>query len=148
MNYMIESSLFLIDTNILVYAYYKTDPKKHIIANRLLEKCWKKEIKYIVSIQNLVELFFVITEKVESPIEFDKAKQIIIDITKFPNWIVINYDKKTILNAVNIKIEGKTSFWDSLLIATMLENNIFNIYTENEKYFNKIKNINVINPFK
>ncbi len=37
------------------------------------------------------------------------------------------------------------SFWDSLLAATMKENNIFNIYTENIKDF-KVPWINAINP--
>ena len=145
---MIETKMFLIDTNILIYAYDKSDLKKHSIANAILEKCWKEQIKLVVSIQNLVEFFFNITEKIRNPIESDKAKQIILDIIDFPSWIIIRYNEETIKKAIDIKINDNTSFWDSLLIATMLENNIFNIYTENEKDFIKVKSINVINPFK
>ena len=38
------------------------------------------------------------------------------------------------------------SFWDSLIAATMIENNILSIYTEKEKDF-KVPSLNVINPF-
>jgi predicted nucleic acid-binding protein len=32
----------------------------------------------------------------------------------------------------------KMSFWDSLIAATMIENGILNIYTENSKDFNNM----------
>lgn len=143
-----SEDLFFIDTNLLVYAYHKGEIKKHLISNKLLEKCWKREIKYFTSSQNLAEFLYVVTEKIEKPLELEDAKKIINDIINFSNWVVLSYNKKTILKAMDIKILNNMHFWDALLIATMLENNIFNIYTENEKDFIKVKNINAINPFK
>lgn len=139
--------VFLVDTNVLVYAYDKSDSKKHFVANKLLQKCWNREINYAISVQNLAEFFFIVTEKIKN-LELNIAKQIVKDIIRFPNWIVVNYNKETILNAIDIKIMNRNTFWDALIIATMLENSVFNIYTENEKDFNNIKNITVVNPFK
>jgi len=141
-------NLLLIDTNILVYAYDAEDVKKHFIASKLLEKCWKGQASYTLSIQNLAEFFFIIIEKVKNPLECDVAKQIVEDIIHSPHWNVIKYDAKTIVHASNIKLANKIHFWDALLIATMLENDVYTIYTENEKDFGKVKQISVVNPFK
>ena len=142
-----KDEFFLVDTNILVYAYDKSDIKKHLICSKIIEKCWNEDVKYTISIQNLVEFFSIVTSKIKKPLDEITAKGIVDDIINFPNWIILNYNKTTIIRAINIKINNKTSFWDSLLIARMLENNVFNIYTENEKDFNKVNNINVVNPF-
>jgi len=40
----------------------------------------------------------------------------------------------------------KVHFWDALIAATMIENNVFTIFTENTKDFKKIKGITAINP--
>ena len=40
----------------------------------------------------------------------------------------------------------KMQFWDAMLAATMMENNVSTIYTEDE-IFGKIEGINAINPF-
>jgi predicted nucleic acid-binding protein len=40
------------------------------------------------------------------------------------------------------------NFWDALIVATMEENSIDTIITENEKDFKKVKWIKTINPFK
>jgi predicted nucleic acid-binding protein len=42
----------------------------------------------------------------------------------------------------------KIPFWDALIVATMEENSIDTIITENEKDFKKVKWIKTINPFK
>jgi len=143
-----SEDLFFIDTNLLVYAYHKGEIKKHLVSNKLLEKCWKREVKYFTSSQNLAEFFYVVTEKIENPLKLEEVKKIINDIINFSNWEVLSYNKTTMLKAMDIKILNNMHFWDALLIATMLENNVLNIYTENEKDFIKVKNITVVNPFK
>ncbi|WP_304840718.1 hypothetical protein [Methanocalculus sp.] len=42
--------------------------------------------------------------------------------------------------------QHKLHFWDALLVATMVENHIHTIYTE-DAHFRKIPGITVINPF-
>ncbi|MDP3918811.1 MAG: PIN domain-containing protein [Nanoarchaeota archaeon] len=141
----IKDKLSLIDSNILVYAYNTTDKKKHNIAKKLLERCWEKEIKLTISAQNLAEFYVVVTEKVPNPLTIKEAEQIILDITKFSHWIVLHYDSNTLLKAISI--QKSKHFWDTLIVATMIENNVFQIYTENIKDFNKFKELTVINPF-
>ena len=61
---------------------------------------------------------------------------------------IINYHGKTVVNALQLSSNYKIHFFDALIVATMEENSIYEIITENEKDFNKISNIRITNPFK
>ena len=143
-----NDDLFFIDTNILVYAFDSLEKIKQKKAFDILDKCFKMETRYMLSSQNLAEFFSVVTKKIQNPISVEEAKNILIRIIELKGFIKLNYNQGTIIRAIKLLEKENLKFWDSLLIATMLENDVFNIYTENEKDFNKIKNINVINPFK
>ena len=139
------SELKLLDSNILVYAYDKSETKKHPIARELVKERWKKE-DTVLSIQNLAEFYSVITSKIERPLEIDKAKQIVLDYIN--GFEILHYSEKTIVEAINVQAIYKIPFWDALIVGTMEENSIDTIITENEKDFKKVKWIKTINPFR
>lgn len=58
----------------------------------------------------------------------------------------MDYGARTILAAIDINRTYKVHYWDALIAATMRENNIFCIYTENGD-FDSIPWLTVINPF-
>lgn len=140
-----DSELFLVDTNILVYSYDKDEPAKRDKAEKLLSKCFSGDAFLAISNQNLAEFVYVTTRK--SKLSFAQAKINVDDISNSKNFKKINYDAETVLSAIEIANEFKTSFWDALLAATMRENGIFNIYTENVNDF-KMPWINAVNPLK
>ena len=145
MSFMIENNtVFLIDTNILVYAYTDSDPQKQSIALQLLEKCWKREVIYAVSLQNLAEFFVVITKKVSRPIPAEHAHKVISDILHYSHWRVIKSSQNTLLQATR---KENAHFWDALLAETMLENGITHLYTENMKDFSTLEYVQTKNPF-
>lgn len=135
---------FLLDSNILIYNYDTSDPKKHKIAKNLVDRCWKNGEKFALSTQNLSEFFSVTTTK--KFLSKKDAAAVLSDIVKFSAWIKIRFGHKTVLEAAKISDEHNMSYWDSLLAATMKQNGIFNIYTENTKDF-KVPWLAVINPF-
>ncbi len=139
--------IFLIDTNILVYAWDTADPKKQNIAKEILEKCWKKEITYAISSQNLAEFFVVMTKKIPNKMPLEQVEQIINDIILFSHWKVVHYDAETIQKAMEYYKKTKKHFWDAVIVATMKKSGIRNICTENEKDFDVFENIKAINPF-
>ena len=141
---MIGNKLFLIDTNILVYAIDKQEGSKNLKAKELINRCWQGKDNFVVSAQNLAEFVFVSTTKAK--LDFEQAKVMVGFIIEFVGFIKINYSAETVLSAIDIADEFKMSFWDSLLAATMRENGIFNIYTENAKDF-KMPWIKAVNPF-
>ena len=142
---MTESELFLLDTNILVYAYDKDEYVKSEKAEDLLSKCFLGEINLAISNQNLAEFVYATTRK--SKLSFDQAMVNVKDIFNTKTFRKVNYTARTIISAIEIAEEFKTSFWDSLLAATMRENGIFNIYTENVNDF-KMPWIKAVNPLK
>jgi len=141
-----SDEIWLIDTNILVYAYDRSEGKKHELCKRLVNKCWKLWDKYSISTQILSEFYVVITKKIENPVPMETAKGIIADIIEFQNWIVVDYNARTILSAIDMNIDYGIHYWDALIVATMQANNIFCIYTENGD-FESIPWLKVINPF-
>ncbi|MEK6984729.1 MAG: PIN domain-containing protein [Nanoarchaeota archaeon] len=138
------NGFFLVDSNILVYAYDRNGSLRKKYAEELISKCFDNKISLAVSNQNLAEFVSVITKKAK--LSFEQAKVEVKDLINSNGFIKINYSSKTILSAIDIANEFKMSFWDSLLAATMKENGIFNIYTENAKDF-KMPWINAVNPF-
>ncbi len=95
-----------------------------------------------ISIQNLKELANVMFKRTN--LGKDEIKKYIL---KFANefQLIIELPTDT-LNAITIS--NRKNFYDSLLVATMLKNNITTIITENEKDFEEFNGIRAINPFK
>jgi predicted nucleic acid-binding protein len=134
---------FLIDTNILVYAFTNIDSKKQKNAKEIIYKARDLGFGYI-SKQNIIEL-------IDTNRKFSKNlsnKELDKIITGLESLKIIDYNTTTIKKALDIQTQTNISFFDSLIIQTMIENNIYLIYTENEKDFRKTKQISVINPFK
>jgi len=136
----------LIDTNILVYAYDTSEGIKHEVSKNLLIQVWETG-GGIVCLQNLMEFFVVITQKVENPIDVAEAKTIVEDILKSDNWRIIDRDEDTFLSAIDIVSKHKVHLWDAVIGACMKENEITEIVTENKKDFEKIPDIKVIVSF-
>jgi predicted nucleic acid-binding protein len=137
--------LQLIDTNILVYAYDKSDLKKHKLAKEAVKAAWLTQ-SGVLSIQNLAEFYSIITRKIQKPVSISQAKQIILDLSE--GFEILKYSEQTIISAINNQMIYKIPFWDSLIVATMEENGVDTIITENEKDFKKVEWLNVINPFR
>lgn len=141
---MTESNeIFLIDSNILVYAYEEQASFKKEKAQELIIKIIKENNVCAVSSQNLAEMASAFIVKGKCNLEL--IGKVVEDINKSKNFLKISYNLKTINFALNIHKNFKIPFWDALIIATMKENNIPNIYTENIKDF-KFEGIKVINP--
>lgn len=136
--------LFLIDSNILVYAYEKEESAKKDKAKKLLQECLYGRRQFAISNQNLAEFAFVSTSK--GKLSIDEVSNFVIKMSQFEGYKKVNYRNETIAFALDIVQQFKMSFWDSLLAATMRENGIFNIYTENVKDF-KMPWIKAVNPF-
>lgn len=146
---MNTSTVNLIDTNILAYANNK-DSQFHTTCLTLVEKAINGEIEAVVAIQNLTELYAVITDKrrVEHPLSPQKAKEL-IEFYKQSNIRVIT----PTITTINILVEliekhkpNSQSIFDYLLAATMIDNSIYGIYTVNSEHFKHFDSIKIINP--
>ncbi len=138
----------VVDTNIVVYAYDTFDKKKHESCKALIEAGFRGELKLAVSNQILAELFFVLTRKLKNPFSPEDAEAIVTGIADSTNWTKISYTHETTKKAVSISKNSSAPFWDALIAATALENDISQIFTENTKDFEKIQKMSAKNPMK
>lgn len=135
----------LVDTNILVYAALEEQGKKHkIAADEISSLILGKQMA--VSIQNLAELSRVLLEKTKPAPEPGNFKRVLFGYSRCAQ--VLSYSEFSLVNAASIKDRQGLHFFDALLVATMEENNISNILTENTRDFESITWINAVNPFK
>jgi predicted nucleic acid-binding protein len=142
-----NDELTLIDTNVLVHAYGVVDQRKHEQALAWITRIWEGE-QAATTLQNLCEFFFVVTRKVAKPLSHAQVQAVLSGILTGSQWTKLDRDPQTVLKAIDLVKLYRTSIWDALIAASMLENNVSKILTENERDFQRIPSITVINPFK
>jgi len=136
----------MIDTNIIAYAYDEFEIKKREKCKDLIGRAFNENIEFCVTNQILGELFNTLTENFRKPVSVENAEIIVNSIIDSDNWLKINYSYKTVGRAISLFKKYKVHFWDALIAATMIENDISVIYTENEKDFKKIPGLEIVNP--
>ncbi len=133
---------FFFDTNVLVYAYTKANRDKQQKAKLLLQTSIGKII--IISAQVINEFYSVMQR---NKVEHNQIKNDIFEMSKLFNISDINF--KLIKKALTIKESYHFSLWDSLIIASALQNNCTILYTEDMQHNQIIEDtLKIINPFK
>ena len=131
-----KDKLFL-DSNIILYAFGEKGHEKEI-AKDLIRK------RPLITIQVVNEIINVLLRKFNFSV--DKTKEI-LNFLKFKTEIRL-LNLQTIDSALHIKEKYKYSFWDSLIIASALENECLILYTEDLQHEQVIEGkLKIINPF-
>ncbi len=132
-----------LDTNVLVYVIDHSDEEKCGIAKDILSRAFEGKFPAVVSNQVLSEAYTTLARRNVPEKDAFGFVQALLDpaIGKF------DYSTKTVIAAVKISQQAKVHFWDALIAATMLENGVFEIITENCKDFAKIPGIRARSPF-
>jgi len=131
-----------IDSNIFVYAYTGDDEQKHLIARNLLRNnVLKNEI--VLSVQILNEFYSVMARYKYPHNEIKSCFNEIIEQVK-----VMPLELETIKRCFFIREIYSYSWWDSLVLASALENDCSILYSE-DLQCNQIieKKLRIINPF-
>lgn len=110
-----------LDTNILVYAYSKTELEKQRVARDLV-----LNNNSFISSQVLQELTNTLTRKFN--VDFDSAITTLIECCK--NYNLHINTQTTILQACSIAKRYRYSFYDSLIISAALETGCSKLYSE------------------
>ena len=131
------------DTNILIYAFDIDEKVKHLKAKTLFNSVCNGELKGLLSIQNLTELFywFIRSKKVS----LEVAESIVNDFIESKQWIVKDLDANRLKLGMNITKKYKVHFWDALICANAVLEGVDEIYTENIGDY-KSELIKAINP--
>jgi predicted nucleic acid-binding protein len=133
---------YFIDTNILVYSLLENGSQKHILSVKLMESL--KENYIFISTQVLNEIYVSLQKNKVDESEIEKSITKLIDICN-----VSFHEIETIKYSWKIRRKYSYSYWDSLIIASALENNCKALYTEDMQDGQIIEDkLTIINPFK
>lgn len=130
-----------IDTNILIYAVSRNSPKCEVARKLLLENTER----ITVSSQVIGEFINICDKK-----NIMAQEQAFSYAEEFMEVFSLSGIKKNdIKSAMGIKKRYKYSYWDSLIIASALENNCAVLYTEDLQHDQIIEEkLRILNPFK
>jgi predicted nucleic acid-binding protein len=131
-----------IDTDIFVYAIDAEAKQKHKSALHFLY--WiEKEEKIHVSNQIVKELTDTAIRR-----EIFNEAQLVSYLDAFSGHRLSVISLKKTKESVRIKHSYQLSFYDSLIVATAIENNCTKLYSENLNNGQSIEGLKIINPFK
>ena len=131
------------DTNILVYGFDASDPRKHEISSHLIIQAFEQGTG-VISAQVLKEFYITVTKKIARTMAPDKAEQVIRD---FALWRVVETNVPLILRGIRIHMENRISFWDAMIVAAAKKADCPILYTEDLGHGVIIAGILVHNPF-
>jgi len=129
-----------IDTNLLIYLVKDNTGKAEIVAETL-----ETNGHIYISTQVINEFCNVAIKKLGIP-----KSEILLSIDKFTEKFTVSHlSVNTIKIALHIQEKYNFSYYDSLIIASTLENNGSIHYTEDMQHHQIIENsLTIINPFK
>ncbi|MCU7837418.1 MAG: PIN domain-containing protein [gamma proteobacterium symbiont of Taylorina sp.] len=129
-----------IDLNIILYAYSKTETKKADIANNLI---FGSDNIYI-SKQVTNEVINILCKKFK--LRTDDIINVILELDN--KFSILDFSLITQINALKIKEKYQFQFYDSLIIATAIENNCSTLFSEDMQHKQIIEDcLQIINLF-
>jgi predicted nucleic acid-binding protein len=132
-----------VDTNVLVYAFDKSDSPKKRLAQRLMNELME-ENRLRVSTQVLQELFVTLTRKVSQRCSTEEALMVLDDLTAWPVTVV---DYAAIRNAAALSGQAQLSFWDALVVVAARQAGAAVLYSEDLNDGQEILGVRISNPF-
>ncbi len=130
-----------LDTNILIYTYSEDEKEKQSIANALLEENLGH---IVVSTQVINELVNILLKKFK--IHSLTIENAIFEIDNV--FDIVLFTLTTQIKAIKIKEKYKLQYYDSLIIATAIENGCTVLFSEDMQHGQVIENVlKIINPF-
>ena len=146
------NKIFL-DTNVLVSAI-DTTRENHKKVISLIEKIKEKEVQGFISTQIIGEFYVSLTRSfggINAPLTPEEAGKEIEEMLSSGIFTVLPITelilRKALILASDKGIKG-INFWDVVVVATMLENEISILYTENVKDFKKFNQLITIKNVK
>lgn len=136
-----QDKIFL-DTNIIIYAFSEDEVEKQSVALGLLDR---QDDNVLISKQVINELANILLKKFK--LSSNQVEAAVLELDTIVN--IVDFDLSTQIKALHIKDKYNLQFYDSLIIATALENRCTILYSEDMHHDLLIENrLKIINPFK
>jgi predicted nucleic acid-binding protein len=133
---------YFVDTNILIYAHDCAAGIKHQRARLVIERLWGSG-EGVISTQVLQELCINLRRRVSPPLPVDEVRRLIHD---YLSWEVEVNTPESVLQAMEIEVRYKISFWDALMLQAAENSGASVVYSEDLAAGQRFGAIQVINP--
>ena len=138
------SARFFLDTNVLVYCFDETAPRKQRLANALVRQAAEEHCG-IISTQVIQEFFSVASRKFARPMDAAACRVYLDDVLSplcevYPNIEIYR-------QAIGLREETGYTFYDALIVAAALEAGCKTIYSEDLQHNRKLHGLEIKNPF-
>lgn len=134
----------LVDTNVLVYVYDRSEPEKQHRALDVLDRLLVTG-KGALSTQVLSEFFNTTTRKLAAPLTLEQAYSRLEHYARF--WPVFDVTSDVILEAVRGVRDYAFNFWDAQIWAVARIYGIGVIFSEDFNPGSIIEDVAFVNPF-
>ncbi|HUD10111.1 MAG TPA: PIN domain-containing protein [Candidatus Saccharimonadales bacterium] len=141
---MTKQDKVFFDTNVLVYQFDKTAPRKQQQAIELIEKYIANK-QAVISSQVLQEFMNVSLKKFDTKLSIDQLELVMDDllIPMCHHFPVFDYYKR----ALRFYSSNSISFYDALIIQAALDLNCRVLYSEDFQDGQKFDGLTIKNPF-
>lgn len=135
---------FLVDTNVLVYIYDRSEMEKQKSAELLYDRLTLSG-RGVLSTQVMSEFFNATMRRLAEPLPLELAYRRLENY--YRSWEVINITPTIVLEAARGAIDHQLSFWDALIWATAKLNQIPIILSEDFRSGTSLEGVRFVNPF-
>ena len=137
------SDRIFVDTNILVYAYDRSEPQKQRQALQVLDRLAMSRVG-VISTQVLSEFFVAVTRKIAAPLSVDEAYGRAKNYLQ--SWTVLDLTGMIVLEAARGVRDHQFNFWDAQIWATARLNQIAVVFSEDFQTGAVVEGVRFVNP--
>jgi len=138
------SDRIFVDTNVLVYAYDRSEPQKQRRALQVLDRLAMSGVG-VISTQVLSEFFVVVTHKIAAPLSVGEAYDRVKNYLQ--SWMVLNLTGMVVLEAARGVRDHQFNFWDAQIWAVARLNQIPIVFSEDFQVGTVVEGVRFVNPF-
>jgi predicted nucleic acid-binding protein len=131
-----------LDTNILVYAYDGSDPRKQSIARELMRRALAGE--FLICVQVLSEFASTLLHKISPPATADQLLSILDALAPIKTIVP---DQETVRRAVEARADYGLHFYDAMIIAAAEQAACKRIWSEDLNPGQRYFGLTIENPF-
>lgn len=138
------SDRIFVDTNVLVYAYDRSEPEKQRRALEMLDRLAVTGAG-MISTQVLSEFFVAVTQKIAAPLTVDEAYDRLKNYLQ--SWTVVDLTGMIVLESARGVRDHQFNFWDAQIWAAARLNQASVVFSENFNVGAVTEGVRFVNPF-
>ena len=138
------SGSFFLDTNIFIYLFDSSSPKKQRRAKELIREAVTTR-KGVISYQVVQEFFNVALKRFSQPLTVPEAEEYLIKI--FHPLLTVHSSEPIFIDALRLSQRYPLSWYDSLIVAAAIAGRCDMLFSEDLQHGQKFGSLQIIDPF-